>query len=211
MYPFYLQSNMLYFHSQEQFLLALNNSCNSNTLWLNFGEIPEHLEHLQDVLLLLLKTGKFQHEMRIQDMLMGYDNFNEYYTRNNTLVMVAKSGQIWNGQEHFTYQELNHDEVREHWFDALTAQGKLYYPSTLGTALPKQDAEILINQAFTDFNKADSAWKCFLIEPNFLYNIEEEIDSMYSCLGYFEQCGRDVAMAFIFERELCILLMNGYS
>ena len=190
----------------------LDRSVNSNSFWIELG-IPKGEFELEKILLQHLKTGNFHFELVKQDVNREWEHYSEIvFSKQATQpTLIQCPGNTWNGIENIDYKEISKDYLSEHLIDILTGEEKFYSKSGLGTQLKNNEAKKIVNNLLKILSVEDASWKAFLIKPNFLNSVDDYFDSGSIKLGYFENCGRDMALGFLINDELNVLLTNGYA
>ena len=196
----------------HKLLDKLDTAANSNSFWIELG-IPAGELELGKVLVQHLRTGNFHFELVKQDINRDWNNYSEMvFPRNyEQPVLIQRPGNTWNGNEEIKFKEISKTIITEHLIDILTGQTKHYSKSSLGTQLKEEVAKTLTSELISMLSTVDKNWKGFLITPDFLNQVDEYYDSGYIKLGYFENCGRDMAIVFLVDEQLYLLLTNGYS
>lgn len=196
----------------HKLLDKLDIAVNSNSFWIGLG-LPAGEFELGNVLAQHLRTGNFHFELVKQDIDRDWNHYSEMVFPKNyeQPVLIQKPGNTWNGNEEISVEEVSKTILAEHLEDILTGQTKYYSKSSLGTQLSAEEAKSLTSELFDMLSVADKNWKGFLITPDFLNQVEDYYNSGYIQLGYFENCGRDMAIAFVVDEQLYVLLTNGYS
>lgn len=191
---------------------ALDTAANANAFWLELGT-PKSTFDLEQLLLQHLRTGNFHFELVKQDIRREWNNYVEViFPQNADLpVLLPKPGNTWNGTETISSQALAADEVEALLMDLLTGQKKYFTKSTAGSTLDWESASILVEEALEMLRLTDPDWRAYRIATNFLNEVDDYYDSGYIKLGYFEGRGRDLALAFLLDDSLYILLTNGYG
>ncbi|MBB6464142.1 hypothetical protein [Flammeovirga kamogawensis] len=190
----------------------LDTSVNSNSFWIELG-IPKANTDLGQILVQHLKTGNFHFELMKQDIERGWEYYVETVFQRNTeqSFLIPRIGNTWNGTKEISYKEINRKHTSELLFDLLTGFGEYFSISSSGSFMNKNEAASIIDNLLSNLDRLDSDWKVFNIDPNFLNNAESFFDSGYVKLPYFEGAGRDLALCFLVDGELNILLTNGYN
>ena len=196
----------------NRFLDKLDSVVNSNSFWLELG-VPSGKFKLNEILVQHLRTGNFHFELVKQDINRNWNHYSEMVFPKNSEqpVLIQRPGSTWNGREEIRFEEISQVILSEHLFDILTGKTKYYTKSTLGTQLNDNEADSLNSELLKMLSNTDPNWKAFLVKPDFLNQVDDYYDSGYIRLGYFENCGRDMAVAFLIDEQLYILLTNGYS
>ena len=196
----------------HKLLDKLDAAANSNSFWIELG-VPNEKFELNKVLVHHLKTGNFHFELVKQDITREWNNYSEIVFPKNSdqAVLIQRPGNTWNGNEEIKIEAIPKKMIAEHLTDILTGQQKYYSKSSLGTQLSFEEANSITSELLSMLSTTDKIWKGFLIKPDFLNPVDEYFESGYIKLGYFENCGRDMAMAFLVNKHLYLLLTNGYS
>ena len=196
----------------HKLLDKLDSAVNSNSFWIEL-EVPSSGFELDQVLVQHLKTGNFHFELVKQDINRGWYHYSEMVLPKHSKqpVLIQRPGNTWNGKEEIKYEEISKSTVADHLMDILTGKTRYYSRSSLGTPLSEQEANLLISELVEMLSSIDKNWKAFLITPDFLNQVDSYYDSNYIQLGYFENCGRDMTIAFLVDEQLYILLTNGYA
>jgi len=196
----------------HKLLDQLDTAVNSNSFWVEL-EIPSGEFELSKILIQHLKTGNFHFELVKEDINRDWNHYSEMVFPKNyeQPVLIQRSGNTWNGREDINYVEISKDILTEHLIDILTGGTKHYSKSSLGAQLKDKEAKSLTFEVLEMLSAVDKKWKAFLISPDFLNQVDDYYNSGHIQLGYFENCGRDMAIAFLADEQLYILLTNGYS
>lgn len=196
----------------HKLLDKLDLAANSNSFWIDLG-LPSGKMELNEVLVQHLRTGNFHFELVKQDINRGWNNYSEtvFPKDQEQAILIQRPGNTWNGKEDISFEEISKATLSDRLTDLLTGKSKYYRKSNLGTQLKDQEARVLISDFLKMLSTADKNWKAFLIRPDFLNEVDDYYTSGYIKLGYFENCGRDMALAFLVDESLYILLTNGYA
>jgi len=196
----------------HKLLDKLDSAVNSNSFWIELG-VPSGAFELDQVLVQHLRAGNFHFELVKQDINRGWYHYSEMVLPKHSEqpVFIQRPGNIWNGTEEIKFEEVSKITLIDHLIDLLTGKTKYYSKSSLGTPLNDEEANALVSELLEMLSAADQNWRAFLITPDFLNQVADDYDSGYIQIGYFENCGRDMAMAFLVDEHLYILLTNGYS
>ncbi len=196
----------------DKLLDKLDTSVNSNSFWIEL-EVPTSRFELGQVLVQHLRAGSFHFELVKQDINRDWNHYSEmvFPKQYEQPVLIQRPGNTWSGNEAIKFEEIPKTIITEHLIDILTGQTKHYSKSFSGTQLKEKEASLLISELINMLSTTDKNWKGFLITPDFLNQVDEYYDSGCIKLGYFENCGRDMAIAFLADKRLYILLTNGYS
>lgn len=198
--------------SIHKLLDKLDTAVNSNSFWIELG-LPSGEFEIGKVLVQHLKTGNFHFELVKQDISRDWNNYSEmvFSKSLDQIVLIPRPGNVWNGKEKINYQEIPRNTIYEHLFDLLTGKAKYYGKSSYGTQFTDEEADSLVVEVLEMLTNLDKNWKAYLITPDFLNVVENYFDSGYIKLGYFENHGRDMSLAFLVDDSLYILLTNGYA
>jgi len=210
------------YKSEIEILLdSLDKSVNSNTAWLHFGINSTKNFELQKFLLNQLRTDFFHFALCENDISRGWEHYVSIANSKNwkdTMIMLQKPGNTWNGNEHLTIEEITQDKTKDFIVDLLTGEQKYFSKSSLGTQLDKQTASFVFDNFVKHIKGAKNKQAIFYnIKTDFLWTVEDYYASDYTKLGYFENSGRDLALGILLydkdmeTSELKILLTNGYS
>lgn len=196
----------------HKLLDKLDIAVNSNSFWIELG-VPAGEFELEEVLVQHLRTGNFHFELVKQDINRDWNHYTDLVFPKNyeKPVLIQKPGNTWNGNEKIKLDKISQTTITDHLVDILTGKTKYYSKSSLGTQLKEDEAKNLILELIIMLSSVDKNWRGFLIKPDFLNLVDEYYNSGYIQLGYFENCGRDMAIAFLVDEQLHILLTNGYS
>ena len=210
------------YKSEIEILLdSLDKSVNSNTAWLHFGINSTRNFELQKFLLNQLRTGFFHFSICENDINRGWEHYvSIVYSKDwkDTMIMLPKPGNSWNGNEHLTIEDITEEKAKDLIIDLLTGEQKYFSKSSLGTPLDKHASTIIFDNFIRHIKGSKNREATFYnIKPDFLSTVEDYYNSDYTKLGYFENSGRDFALGILlYEKdietfELKILLTNGYS
>lgn len=202
---------MSYMNEAKSLVEHLDCSANSNSYWITL-ETSSDSNQLANNLLNHLKTGSFHFELVKEDLRRGYYDYSEIIMINefSAPIVLPKPGNVWNGNENLALEPISVETVKQLLFELLTGTGDNFTKSILGTPLSEQKANELINNLLKVLgNKED--WTVYHLKPNFLTTTEESDKSNGTNLAYFENVGRDLALAIKYKEEVHILLVNGYS
>lgn len=190
----------------------LDQALNSNSFWLELG-IPDGKFNLEQVLLQHLKTGNFHFELVKQDIQRDWNHYSERIFPKNQdhPILLQRPGNTWNGNERLTTEEISIVKVEALLLDQLTGSGDFFSKSSLGQPLQPEEARDSLGRVLQMLTRLDPNWTAFLVQPDFLNQVDDYFSSGYIKLGYFESCGRDLALCFKVEHYLYVLLTNGYS
>lgn len=192
-------------------LETLDKTLNSNSLWITLN-LTEDKEQLETDIIRHLRTGSFHFELVKEDLNRGFNDYSEmiYPENYNTPFVLQKPGNLWNGVEQLTINEIETSLARDMLIDLLIGGQNFFSVSTLGTQINTKKANELVANLFTVLNEKGN-WKAFNIEPDFLYQVEDHNNTNPHLPGYFENDGRDLALAIKYDEEVHILLTCGYS
>ena len=123
---------------------------------------------------------------------------------------ITRPGNTWSGKEEIEYQLVPEELVKEHIVDLLSGESVHYSKSRSGTQLSLTEANSIVSDVLEMLTTKDKNWKAFLTKPDFLNQVDDYFDSGYIVQGYFEGCGRDMAMVFLVDNQVSLLLTNGY-
>lgn len=196
----------------HRFLDALDGAANANAFWLELA-VPEKPMPLDALLVQHLRSGNLHFELVKQDIVRDWNNYVEIvFPRNGELpVVLPKPGNVWNGRDHLHIQPIPADRVEALLMDLLTGQKRFFTRSTSGSPLDWENASSLVEGLLEMLANNDPDWTAFQIEPNFLNTVDDQYNSDWIRLGYFEGRGRDLALVFRVDGELYMLLTNGYG
>ncbi len=192
-------------------LETLDKTANSNSYWITLN-ISEDKEQLKTDIIQHLRTGSFHFELVKEDLYRGFNDFSEMIFPKgfDTPTFLQKPGNVWNGIEKLTIDEIDKFLAREMIIDLLTGEQKYFSRSHLGTQINLNKANELVDNFFKSLDE-NGAWKIYNIKPNFLNQVDDYYNSNFIQLGYFENNKRDIALAIRYEDEVNILLTNGYN
>jgi hypothetical protein len=203
----------------EALLDALDTTLNSNTAWLHFDIYEATQFELNRFLINQLRSGMFHLKLVENDLARGWENLVHItYSRHwkNQPIMLPLPGNSWNGKEGLTFTEISEKKVAEYLTDLLTGQDKWLPKRYAGSFLKKPEARKIIQEFLQPLRpQPNKMVTYFLIEPDFLFTVEDYYASDYTQVGYFEQQGRDFVLAIVTEdhnEEVChvkILMTNG--
>lgn len=191
----------------------LDKSANSNTFWLPFSISNDKEFELQEYLIKQLRTGRFHFEVVKQDIERGWNNYSEMVFPKNfdTPAFVQVPGNVWNGKDKIEYEELTKESAKDFIIDLLTGEEKHFSKSLLGKQIKPKEAQEVVGVFFSEIEEWFKNLRIYNLKPDFLNKINNYYESDYIQLGYFENAGRDLALAFKSDHDLSILLTNGYQ
>ncbi len=201
---------------RNKLLDELDTVVNSNTFWITLDILEDEEFDITRTLIQHLKTGSFHYEIVKQDVERGWTHYSQLIFSDlqepPIPVLLQRPGNIWNGNTGFTIKQPTKVQVIELLTDILIG-GKKVFSSTHSTVktLPKDEAEKLATDLIDMLDIMDENWQAYNIKPDFLNTVGEDERSGYTVLGYFENGGRDLALAFKADDELHLLLTNGYG
>lgn len=199
---------------------GLDKSVNSNTVLLYF-EIPSiETFDIKRFLTTQLKTGYFHFMLLLNHVERGWENFTHNCFPLNwkdNFLMFPLPGTSWNGNENLLIEELAEHKASEYIIDLLTGGGHFFTRSALGTPFDTSRANRILGDFIEQFKK--HKYSFYRIEPDFLWLADDRFnaDNDLTRLGYFENAGRDFALAIFTNDEegagagLRVLLVNGYG
>ncbi|WP_434353841.1 hypothetical protein VH441_02095 [Psychrobacter sp. HD31] len=192
-------------------LETLDTTLNSNSFWITL-DLTENEEQVETEIIQHLRTGSFHFELVKEDLRREFNDYSEiiFPKASNTPIVLQKPGNLWNGVEQLTIDEIGKSLARDMLIDLLTGKQDFFSASTLGTQINTNKANELIANLFEILDEKGD-WKAYNIEPDFLYQVESYNNTNPHLPGYFENDGRDLALAIKYDAEVHILLTCGYS
>lgn len=199
----------------ERLLDALDHSLNSNTAWLHFDIYDAQYFELNRFLIKQLRSGFFHLRMVENDLFRGWENmvsitYSKYWK--DKPIVIPLPGNCWNGKEDLSITEVSEKKVTELLNRFLTAK----HGSEENKHMEKDKAKSLVREFMEPIKPQPNKMVTYhLIEPDFLYTVEDYYASDYTQVGYFENQGKDFVIAFLTEdhnkdvHHLKLLLTNG--
>lgn len=195
------------YHAFNNLIQSLNKATNADSMLISLNRI-KGISDVTETILRHLKAGTFQHEMILEDFNRCYYNYiDRGFAENNTLYL-PKAGLLYNGVDILEYQVISKHDFKTHLID-LMCIGNIYNQPY--HRISKQTAHQLIDELFAQITLVHSDWTVYLFKPNFLYTVSDAEDLGYTVQGYFEDWGRDLAIAIQIEEWIYVLLVNGYG
>ncbi|MFK8046537.1 MAG: hypothetical protein AB8B72_13655 [Crocinitomicaceae bacterium] len=195
----------------DTLLDALDTAVNSNSFWITLP-VNEDKNMLEKDIIQHLKTGSFHFELVKDDIRRGLYQYSELIFPKGIVspTVLQTPGNVWNEKENLTMKLITREMTTEFLIDLLTGSEKYFSKSHLGTQYNYDDATNLAYDFLEALNE-NGKWEAYNIKPDFLNQIDDFYNTNYIQLGYFENCGRDLALGIVYEDEINILLVNGYS
>jgi hypothetical protein len=203
----------------EALLDALDKTLNSNTAWLHFDIYEASLFELSRFLIKQLRSGMFHSKLVENDWNRGWENLVSItYSKHlkNQAIILPLPGNSWNGKEELTYTEISEKKVAEYLTDLLTGHDKWLPKRYVGSFLKKSEARKIIEAFLQPLrSQPNKMVSYYLIEPDFLFTIEDYYESDHTQVGYFEQQGKDFVFAIVTEDHneetyhMKLLMTNG--
>ncbi len=203
----------------EPLLDALDQVLNSNTAWLHFDVFETQYFELERFIVRQLRSGMFHLKLIENDLSRGWENLVSItYSKHwkDSPVILPIPGNSWNGKEQLTITEISEKKAGEYLTDLLTGDDKWLPKRHKGPFLKKIEAKKIIRDFLEPLSPQPNKMVTFhLIEPDFLFSIEDYYESDYTQIGYFEQQGRDFVLAILTEDHnkdtsfLKVLMTNG--
>ena len=196
----------------DQLLDGLDLAANSNSFWISL-DLPIGDFDLAEVLLRHLESGNFHYELVKEDIERDWNLYTEviFPKSFDQPLTLQKPGNTWNGNSVLEIEEIDQGKMKAFLVDLLTGTKKFFSRSSSGKQMEEKQALTLIEEIIYMFDKMDTDWSVFNLKPNFLNQADDYFNSGYIQLGYFENHGRDLALCFHLNKQLFILLTNGYA
>ena len=196
----------------NELLDSLDKTVNSNAFFIELG-IPDGEHEINNIMVQHLRTGNFHYELVKQDIYRGWNHYAEmvFPKQGNIVCMIPRPGNTWNGNENIRYKKISHVYLIELLHDLLTGGRKHFSVGSYEKIKSEKDFQKLIDEFLKELDNEDESWEAFRLDPNFLNQVDDYYSSGYIKLGYFENCGRDLALAFRTEEKIYVLLTNGYG
>lgn len=195
------------YNAFNELIQALTKSANANSMLVCLHMIKGEVDIGKNILR-HLKAGSFQHEVILEDFKRGYYNYVERCFTENNILCLPRAGLLYNGIDVLDYQEISRNDFKMHLID-LMCIGNIYNQPY--HRISKQTVHLLIDELFVQITLVHSDWTVYLFKPNFLYTVSDAEDLGYTVQGYFEDFGRDLAIAIQIEEWIYVLLVNGYG
>lgn len=203
----------------EALLDALDTTLNSNTAWLHFDIYEASQFELNRFLINQLRSGMFHLKLVENDLSRGWENLvSVVYSKHwrHQPIILPLPGNSWNGKKDLTFTEISEKKVADYLTDLLTGQDKWLPKRYAGSFLKKSEARKIIQEFLQPLKpQPNKMVTYFIIEPDFLFSVEDYYASDYTQVGYFEQQGRDFVLAIVTEDHnkevyhLKLLMTNG--
>jgi hypothetical protein len=200
---------------RDSLFAKIDKAINSTTYLLQFSITNPVDFDVERFLLQQLRTGCFHYELVVQDLERGIQNYSTivlYPAPAERLpVFIPRPGNVWNGKLSLTSEKISLHTAKELLSDLLSGSQRYFSVSALCAPLEPTEAEEVIGGLLGLVKRNAREAEIYNIEPAFLRTIREYYESEMTLPGYFQEGGRDLALAFKTEDELSILLTNGYQ
>lgn len=195
-------------NATDKLLSQLGKCANAQPMFLNFF-MPKDTNDIGEILLRNLKAGTFQHQFILFEFEHNeFPNYLDIAVNDKFTLFMPSVGELWNGKEPLVCEPISRETFKRHLIDMLCG-GEIYTKPNQSTSL--DNANQMIDDFFDEFTRKDTHWKVSWVKPDFLYTVEQACDSGHIYQGYFENFGRDMAMAIQADNQIYLLLVNGYA